>query len=362
MGSVVTSVPALLPADIQAMSEALRTNAFLTPDIMDIHAVVGGVNGNKRMAILGQFSGLAGKVKDACDVTPSSGTSVISSKTWTPQYISDRFEQCYEDLMGTCIQWMLKSGISKEDLSGTEFAKWLETEVLNVVIKETWMRHAWFGDTALNDSTYNGINSTTLPYFNAIDGLWKQIFGLNGGASFITNLNSKNTQTTTAAQAFNSTDTSNQVATNAFRDLFYAADIRLRTKAKNELVWLCTQTVADQYEKERLAVSSIDSPYRRLEEGFGPMTAMGIDIIPVHFWDRIISGYYGVTSGGNTNLFKPHRMILAHRQNLMIGTESTTDLDYLEVDYSKRDKKWSADFGFMLDAKVGLDELTATAY
>lgn len=362
MASVVTSVPTLNAADIQAMSQALRTSSFLTPDITAMHAVVGDVKGNARIAILGNFAGLAGKVKSNCDTTPSAGSAAISEKSWAPAYVSDRFEQCYEDLMGSCIQWMLRNGLSKEDLSGTEFTTWLENEVLNIVIKETWMRHAWFGNTALNDSTYDGIGASELPYFNAINGLWKQIFALNGGASWVTNLNSKNTQTTTSAQAFNSTDVTNQVVTNSFRDLYYAADVRLRTKSKSDLIWITTQSVADQFEKERLDVASIDSPYRRVEEGFGPMTAMGVDIMPVHFFDRIISGYYEVTSGGNTNLFKPHRMVLTTRQNLLIGTESTSDLQMLEAEYNKYNKKWYADFGFMLDAKVALDELVAAAY
>jgi hypothetical protein len=362
MASVVSSAPTLSKQDIAELRSAIRTKAFFTPEIGAFHMVVPNVNGKKRIGILGQYSGLSGKVKSNCDITPAAGTSAISEKEWDPAYISDRFEQCFEDLMGTCVQWMLKNGKMKEDISNTEFSLWLETEVLNIVIHESWFRQAWFGNTALNGTTYDGIGATELPYFNSIDGLFKQIFALNGGASWVSNLNSKNTQTTTAAQAFTSTDVTNQVVTNTFRDLYYAADKRIRQVAKNDLVWLCTQSVSDQFEKERLAVASIDTPYRRAEEGFGPMTAMGIDVVPVHFWDRTIETYFEVTSGGNTNLFKPHRMILTTRTNLMIGTESANDLQTFDVDYDKYNKKWYCDYGFMLDALVGADELVAAAY
>jgi len=360
MASLVTSAPSLSKQDIYLLSEALIKSGFMNPTISEFHSVVLGIKGSKRLLTLGQLSGLAGFVKADCDVTTASLTAEIIDKTWSPAYISDRIEQCYEDLMGSFLQWGLKNGIAKADLTNTEmFSLWLEP-IIAKFLEEVVLRGAWFGDTAIAAGTNNSLSGGQLKYFNAFDGFWKQISALNGGASFVADLTTKNAQITFALQRFNSTDTTNQVVTKALQNLYYASDLRLREQDRGNLVFIVTQSVMDQYEKERMANAAIDMPYQRAEGGFTGLAAMGIQVKAFSFLDRMISAYYLTNTAASW--FLPHRIILTEKSNLMIGVEEEGNLSELDIWYSKDDKKNYTEFAFSMDAKVGLDILTAAAY
>lgn len=359
MASVVTSAPALSKQDILALSEALIKSGFQNPALSEFHTIVTGIKGSKRLAALGQLSGLAGFVKSDCNITPATLSAEIIDKTWSPAYVSDRAEQCYEDLMGSFFQWGLKNNIAKEDLTGTEFQIWFET-VMAKLIEEIILRVGWFGDTAIAAGTNNSLSGGQLAYFNMINGFWKQLAALNGGASFITDLATKNAQVTFALQRFNSTDTTNRVVTNALDNLFYAADLRLRDLDRSSLIFITTQSVKDQYEKERKAVTGIDLPYMRQESGVNNLASNGIEVKAFSFLDRTIDAYYRTNSGASWYL--PHRIILTTRENLYLGVEEEGSLGSFDSFFDKYNKKQVTDFGFSMDAKVALDVLAAVAY
>lgn len=359
MASAVTSAPALSKQDILLLSEALIKSGFMNPAIGEFHNVVPGIKGSKRLAALGQLSGLAGYVKSDCDITPATLSAEIIDKTWAPAYVSDRAEQCYEDLMGSFFQWGLKNNLAKEDLTGTEFQVWFET-IMAKLIEETVLRVAWFGDTAIAAGTNNSLSAGQLKYFNMINGLWKQLAALNGGASFTTDLSSKNAQVTFALQRFNSTDTTNKVVTNALDNLFYAADLRLRDIDRSQLIFICTQSVVDQYEKERKSVTGIDLPYMRQEAGVNNLASNGIEVKAFSFLDRTIDSYYRTNSGASWYL--PHRIVLTTRENLYIGVEEESSLAAFDSFFDKYNKKQVTDFAFSMDSKVALDVLAAVAY
>ena len=359
MASVVTSAPALSKEDIKLLSEALIKSGFQNPALTEFHTVIQGIKGSKRLAALGQLSGLAGFVKSDCDITPASLTAEIIDKTWSPAYISDRAEQCYEDLMGSFFQWGLKNNIAKEDLTGTDFQVWFET-IIAKLIEEVILRTAWFGDTAIAAGTNNSLSAGQIKYFSMLNGFWKQLAALNGGASFITDLATKNAQITFALQRFNSTDVTNKVVTSALDNLFYAADLRLRDLDRSGLIFIVTQSVKDQYEKERKSVTGIDLPYMRQEDGVNNLASNGIEVRAMSFLDRTIDAYYRTNAGASWYL--PHRIILTTRENLYLGVEEESSLASFDSFFDKYNKKQVTDFGFSLDAKVALDVLAAVAY
>lgn len=359
MASAVTSAPALSKQDVLLLSEALIKSGFQNPRITEFHNVIPGIKGSKRLAALGQLSGLAGYVKSDCDITPASLSAEIIDKTWSPAYVSDRAEQCYEDLMGSFFQWGLKNNLAKEDLTGTEFQVWFET-IMAKLIEEVVLRTAWFGDTAIAAGTNNTLGAGELKYFNMINGLWKQLAALNGGASFTTDLSTKNAQVTFALQRFNSTDLTNRVATNALDNLFYAADLRLREVDRSQLIFITTQSVYDQYEKERKAVTGIDLPYMRQEQGVNGLYSNGIEVKPFSFLDRTINAYFLTNS--DASWYLPHRIVLTTRDNLYIGVEEESSLGTFDSFFDKYNKKQVTDFGFSMDAKVALDVMAAVAY
>lgn len=360
---LITSLPALTAVQVLAISEALHEGYFKNPEMQKNHNFVEGIQALKQIIIFGAPTGLAGEVQASCGTTPNSTWSIPSSeKTWTPKYWGDRFAECYDDYMAKFVAWTLKEATEKPDLTGTALAAFI-IENLDRTIYDIIMRIVYFNDTGIVAGTGNNLTAGNVKFFNQQDGLWAQIADIitaDANRLSTTGLTTKNAQVTFAAQKFSSTDTTNQVVTNALQQMWYDADMRLRSTDKSQLQFLVTQTVYDQYERERKATggSAIIEVFRRTEDGIQNLMSDGIEVVPMPVWDRIIQTY--LEDGTVWTL--PHRAILTTRTNLMIGTESVGKLGMLDPFHSKDDKKYYIDFGFSLDAKVGLDNMIQLAY
>lgn len=363
MGALVTGLPALDPVILTSISESLFEGFYQHLQLTRYHQVVTGIKANKQIIIFGKHTGLAGFKRANCDTTANTNWTIPSQeKVWTPAYLGDRFEECYDNYMDTFIRWGLNNGVNKSDLTGTELAAMITSHVGDLLM-DVSMRHAWFGDTAIVAGTNNNLGAGDLVYFNAIDGFWAQLFDIvsvTPARQSTTGLTTKNGQASYALQAFNATDTTNQVATKALDQMYYDADMRLRGMAKSDLVFLVSQSVYDQYEKERKATggSGIYEVFLRQEDGAPLLSSNGIEVVPVHDWDRIIQSYLE----DGTNYTIPHRAVLTTRTNLMLGVEEASNLGEFDAWYSKDNEKYYIKFGFSLDAKVGLDNMVQLAY
>ena len=344
--------------EIKAVSEAVFESAFSKPELTKFHSVVNGIVAKKQIAILGRLSGLVGKGTGSCD--PSSATNAIvnTEKFWNPAVVSDRFESCWSDLKETFFLYGTKKGIEKYDLTGTDFLNFVE-ELVTDAIQEAIYRIAWFGDTTAENVVDGGVitNGTDLAYFNKIDGFWKQIFAIVAGDSArkTTDLASRNGQASFALQNFTSTDTTNKVVSNALQNMRFGADYRLREQAG--LVYVVTQSVADQYERELLAYN-VAFTTERLENGITLLKSGGIEVYSFNLWDRIIRSYYS----NGTVYYLPHRALLVTPTNLQVGTEEVSAMSGMDVFNDKKSKKNFIDFAFNIDAKVVLDYEIQAAY
>jgi hypothetical protein len=358
---MISSAPTLSKQDVLDMQEAIYLKAFTTPDITQSHRLVQGIKGSRRIAIGQPMTGLSGFVKEDCDITASSASTSIGEKTWAPAYISDRHTYCYEDAMGTMLQWMLKDNKGKEDITGTDVGLYIE-QALAPHIREMILQKAWFADTAIAAGTNNNVTAGQVKYFDMFDGYFKQIFALNGGLPHSDDLSTKNAQITYELQKFTAADATNQVVTKCFLELYYASDVRLRGMDTSNLQILVTQSVYDQYERERLAVSAtLESTYVRLENGVKALQFMGIPVIPMQIWDRTIRSYFG-NDATPTFDYLPHRVVFTTKDNLLLGIESTNGFDSFDADYDKYNKKYYADWGVSLSPIVGINEYVAAAY
>lgn len=347
-------------AELKSSAEAVFESAFAKPQLDKLNTIVNGIVAKQKIAILGRFQGLLGAGSGECNPDASSTTIKASQKSWDPATVSDRLVYCWTDLKETFFVWGLKKGIQKADLTGTEFLVFVE-ELLSDALIETYLRIAYFNDTdaaATDDSPAGNITSgTNLAFFNKIDGIFKQIFAIVAAdANRLTSgLTSRNGQASFAAQAFTDTDTTNKVVTKTLQNMKFGADMRLRGKAN--LVYIATQSVVDQYERELIA-SEANFTIDRLENGFTVLKNGGIEVIGFDFWDRIIRAYFS----NGTKYYLPHRIILSTPENLQIGTEEASALSEYDVHYDKTLKKTIVDFQFNLDAKVVEDHMIQVAY
>lgn len=362
--ALINNLPALTAQQVQSMSETLFEGFFNDPILSSLVTVQEGIKADKQLIIFNRHTGLSGKQVTACP-TPTNeswGFDTVE-KIWRPKYIGDRYEECYQTFMDTFAQWMLNAGVAKSDITTTELSAFI-VEQMQDMVNEVYQRIFWFGDTGIVEGTNNNLSAGQGAYFSALDGIWAQAFDIvtaNAVRLSSTGLATKNGQASYALQKFSSTDVTNQVVSLAMDSVWYDADMRLRSQNKSNLVYYVTQSVYDQLEKERKAISGIELPYNRQENGLTTLTWNGINVVPVQLWDRMISAYFGDDATPVKSIL-PHRIMLAPVSNLLLGVETTGSLAELDAWYSKDNEVMYAKFGASIDAKIGVDNLIQVAY
>jgi hypothetical protein len=346
--------------EVQELGEIIIEKAFVKPTLSQIHSIRTGIKAKTQIGYLSRL-GMVGKKQGAgCAPTASTTTVTGSQKFWEPEYIEDRWVECWKNLQESFWIWGLANGIAKPDLDGTDFMRFM-TEVVSDAMAEAVLRIAWFSDedaANYNDSPAGVITNAVDPdFFNPIDGFWKQIFDIvaANSARYTDTLQSRNGQATYALQAFTSTDTTNKVAISTFEALKYNADFRLREQSN--LVFMVTQSVFDQYAKE-LRSQSLDTSFERIEGGYNSLMFEGIPIVALNFWDRNIRANFD----NETKYYRPHRALLTTKDNLVIGTENEGNFSEIDVFYDKKEKQQYVDFAFNIDAKVLEDTMLQVAY
>jgi len=360
------SLPDLAVEQVKSMSETLHEEFFRNPAITAFHDVQEGIVAGKQMLIFKNHTGLTGYNRTGCSTTADANFAIDEVvKNWAPKYIGDRFAECYDTFLPKFFTYGFKGGVNKPDLTGTELAAFLEENIADEM-QNVFLRHLWFGDTAIAATTGNNLISGQLKYFNAINGYWKQLFAIVAGdATRLTAgtvLEDRNAEASFALQKFDSTDTTNQAVTAALDQMFYDADERLTEMDPSQLVYIVTKSVFDQYVRERKSVSAIDQSYMRVENGMRVATINGIDVIPFNFQDRIIKSYLN----DGTAAVLPHRAILTTRTNLVIGCETVGELEGGAMGFkpwfSDDDEKYYVRYGATLDAKVALNNMIQVCY
>lgn len=336
---------------IKGISEAVFESGFAKPELNLFHKVVTGIVAKKQMAILGRLNGMVGLGDGSCDPDEETNAFGGTDKTWDPAVVSARLPQCAKDLENTFFAYALKPGVTKNDLTSTDFAVYVE-ELIGDLMSDAVLRNAWFGDTAAENVTDGGVitDSINPAYFTKVDGFWKQIFAIVAADATrkTAGLATKNAAATFALQAFTTTDTTNRVVSLALQNARFGADLRLRAKANK--IFVCTQSVVDQYETE-LIDQNKSYTLENVMEGISMLKSGGITVYGFDFWDRTIQTAYS----NGTKWFLPHRAVLLNPENMQIGTENTESLTELDVFYDKVSKKEFFDFQFNIDPKIAID-------
>lgn len=344
--------------EIRELSEAIFESVFEKPDVQMFHTIVEGIKAKQQIALLGRVSGLTGKGSGGCNPTAVTNTIGMSEKFWNPETVSNRFEECWDSLKETFFIWSTQNGIAKSDITKTDFFIFLQERVSDALIEEIF-RIAWFSDTAADTVANGGVltNGTDTGYFTKIDGLWKQIFAIVAADANrkTAGIDSRNGQASYAAQEFTDTDTTNNVVTKTLQNMRYGADFRLR--GKENLIYVTTQSVADQYERE-LTERNAAFTTERLENGIMQLKSGSITVFGFQFWDIIIREFYD----DGAKYYLPHRALLFPVTNIQVGTEEAGTLSEMDVFYDKKSKQNILDTQYDLDAKVIEDYLIQAAY
>lgn len=347
------------PDELRSLREMIAEKVFGKPGVGEYTTIYKDIVHKQKIGLLGRF-GLVGKTgRLGCDPNPTGEAITGSSeKQWDPQPVSMRIEECYDDVISSLAIFLQNKGVNRADMTDTEYFEFIEMR-LEDALWEMIIRLEWFSDAdAANVTASPAGNITTgvdVDYFNAFDGYFKQLFDICTTDTARRVTISKNAQTTYANQAFNSTDTTNKVATNIYRDLTTRADFRLRD-AKDKII-LSTMSLVDQYAEELRSVG-VDASYNRIEKGYSELKFDGVRIIGLSVWDRYIRTYEDTGTYWN----KPHRALLMTKSNFATGFEDANVLQTLKVFFADYQRKNVYEMEGMMDVKILEDYMIQFAF
>lgn len=346
---------------VMQFSEAFWTTTFQNPALNEILTIIPGVKAKQQVVILGLL-GLVGRTKTTTQCAPLTSTQTIASvqKFYEPNWIEDRFVECWKNLLEKFYVWGLKNNIQAPDLTGTDFADFLIERVVDGLVQSIY-RIAWFGDTAAANFSDSGLNGhitdgVDLTYFTAIDGFWKQFFAIGAATPAQVYDIVKNDGASYAAQAFTATDTTNQLITGIMQNMINGMDERLA--ADPNATFYVTRSVANQYMAERRAFPAIDLAYIRQEDGFDTLQIDGYKIVVLKFEDRFIKAY----ENSGVKWYLPHRIYLTTKENLHLAVSEQGSMANVEAFYFEVDKQYYIDTLYSMDALVIEDYKVVLAY
>ena len=360
----LTSPPELFTEGVKALSETIMKPVYEHPELTEFCDVYTGIKHDTQIVIMdGELAGLMGRQKADCDKTPADLSFGFSEKLWALKRHGDRDATCYATVEPMFLKYALKPGMAKEDLTGTDWADFMNT-VFARKLREMWVAKAWYSDSAMAAGTNNNLLSAQLPYFNQQDGWWKQIFTVIAANSAQLTVNSTlqslNAAATFALQKFTSTHTTNQLITGVLDQMYYDGNTEL-VADKNNLRYLVSRSIYNQYERERKAVSNIDLAYTRMENGVDALKCNGIPVVPVDSWDKLQRKYFG-QDATNVATYNPHRALLIKKSNLGLGTEDTGSMSAFDMFYDKVSGNNYIDWAANVDFKLLVDSQFQAAY
>jgi hypothetical protein len=340
-----------------AFREAFWTLTFKNPALNSLLTVVPGIKARQQIVILGLID-LVGKTKTLGQCAPDPSTQQIPDiqKEWNPNQVEDRFIECWKDLLDKFYVWGLKNNIDKPNLTGTDFADFITERVIDGLVQSIY-RIAWLGDTAAANLT-TGVD---VRYFNAIDGIWKQIFAIATAFPNHHEVIPNNAGVSYAAQKFTAADTDNQLITGIMQSMIDNADTRLvgnNADPASRPTFFVTRSVMNQLKAERRKFPYIAQAYTRQETGFGTMEFDGYDVVELDFLDRFIQAYFN----NGTVTYRPHRIYFTNILNVQLGVEEEGTMTSVEDFYAPVEKQYYIDTLYTIDAKIIEDYKVSSAY
>lgn len=331
-------------------TEGLIEPAYETPEITEFMTIVENIVAKEQIAFLGRLSKLT-KLNAGCGSSPNNKTIPLTEKFWNPVAVEAWLTQCETDLENTFFVWGAKKGIDREDLTGTDFANYV-LDIMTQAMREDALRFLWFGDTAADEIT-NGsfLNAAAdIPYYNTIDGFWKQIFTAVTGNTTTRITITENAGVNYAAQVLPA-----GAAYAYLLAMVEQADPRLAA-ADGAFIGM-TQSMYNNWLATKES-KSFDSSFARQDKAFKQDIFRGYPIYVMNFWDRNINA----DMNNGTKRISPHRAIMTTKENLLVGFDESGSVTKVDAWFNKETKINHMRGGYKIDAKMAYDFMTIAAY
>lgn len=329
---------------VRDINELVFDEILHAPDLNYIHTLFPGIVYDKEVGFI-TGGGLVGKAGQGCDPEPQDFSIGTRRVLWQPKSWEVFLKQCASDLETTAVVYSQNNHTRVDDLTDTDFMT-IVVKVLTESVRDALYRIVWFSDTDAKNYASGGDGIITAgvdtEYFTIIDGLFKQLqaaVAAHSGLGVTIEANSKST----AAEQLSALD--GDAAFALLKDMYYKAPIELRQSG--DMRFIVTQSVADAYQ-QYLIGKGIESTYRNLTEGISALKFLGVDVVPMPIWDKMIQSYNNL---GDT-FYKPHRALLVEKANLAVGTPAEEAYGEFDIWYDKTSRNNYILIKDKIDAKL----------
>ena len=351
MGKII-DFPTATPQEMMDINEVVFANVISDGELSALVDVREGVKSGDRLAWVNPLT-MIGKPSRGCEPVSDAATADLVEKEWDLQEFDVRIEQCYKDLEEILYNLGLKDGIERGDLTGTEYAMFLETLVTNALDK-MYKRFVWFGDKDAANIADGGhiTDGVDVEYFTVIDGVFKQIAAMiaNNEAVVVTTL-AANAEANKAAQMAYVWDPIAKL-----QDVILNANVAI--EGEDDPIIYVSRFFMSKLKAKMLSLPQYtESQFSKNELGFATVQFLGHTVIEMKEWDeQIIANHSGTT------YYKPFRALYTTKKNLKVGVPSLSTFKVLKAWYENKDRKYYIDAMDKLDCIVMRPELVSIAW
>lgn len=312
----------------------------------------------EKAGYVGEF-GLIGRASSKCNPEFESNLLTTEEDTWDIKEWEVAEKICYADLEGTVAQTAMKTGTDIADLTGTDYIDYILMPRLELAVRKMILRFAWFGDKEAKNVAEGGVlkAGVSASRFNVTDGFWKRIFALVAKDASRHTAIAANAETTWAKQkaAFRAAG----VATGIMDDLISDASLVLREQP-NGVIYI-TQAFKDALDRDIKANNKgSEMQWTALFDGVMSSKYNGIEVVVVPFFDEIIQNYEATANAGQYN--KPFRAIYTIKDNLLVGTESESEISSIEIWFNRDEQVNKIHAKDKLGTLIAQGDLVQVAY
>ena len=348
----IIDFPTATPQEMMSINEVVFANVISDGELSTFVDIREGVKSGDRLAWVNPLS-MIGKPSRGCEPVSDTVTADLTEKEWDLQGFDVRIEQCYKDLEEILYDLGLKDGIERGDLTGTEYAMFLETLVTNALDK-MYKRLVWFGNKNAANIADGGriTDGVDIDYFTIIDGVFTQIAAMiaNAEAVVVTTV-AANAEATKAAQMAYVWD---PIA--ILQATILNANVAI--EGEDDPVIYVTRFFMSKLKIKMLSLPQYtESQFSKNELGYQTVQFLGHTVVEMKEWDeQIIANHSGTT------YYKPFRALYTTKKNLKVGVPSLSTFKVLKAWYENKDRKYYIDAMDKLDCIVMRAELISIAW
>ena len=352
--SKLINFPTATKEEMMAINEVVFANVITDGNLSLFCDVRTGVESGDRLAWVNPLS-MVGKPSRGCEPEDDTPSAVLVEKKWDLKSYDFRIAQCYTDLEQILYRLGLKEAAERGDLSGTDYAAFMDTLVTNAM-DSMYKRFVWFGDTEAANVADGGkiLNGVDVDFYTVVDGIFKQIDTMiaAGDEGVVVTAIGANAKATYALQMSEVWDPI-AILTSVILD----ADVAIEAEEDQEL--LVSRFFMNKLKAKMLSLPQYtESQFTKNEQGMMTVTFLGYTVVEMKEWDHQIKNY--IQDG--TKYYKPFRALFTTKSNLKVGVPSTETFYQLLSWYEKKDRKYYTDAADKIDVIVMRGELVSIAH